>query len=92
MLQGHERSITQIKFNEEGDLLFSASKDVKPNVWYSINGERLGTYDGHTGTIWSIDIKWDSSHFITGSADQTIRYELFSKTNLELYNILIRLT
>ena len=73
MLQGHERSITQIKFNEEGDLLFSASKDSIPNVWYSINGERLGTYNGHQGTIWSIDVKWDSSLFCTGSADTTMR-------------------
>ena len=73
MLQGHERSITQIKFNREGDLLFSASKDPKPNVWYSINGERLGSYDGHSGTVWCIDVKWDSSLFISGSADQTMR-------------------
>lgn len=73
MLQGHERSITQIKFNREGDLLFSASKDPKPNCWYSINGERLGTYDGHSGAVWSIDVKWDSTLFVTGSADQSMR-------------------
>ncbi|KAK7078592.1 Eukaryotic translation initiation factor 3 subunit I [Halocaridina rubra] len=73
MLHGHERSITQIKFNREGDLLFSASKDPKPNVWYSINGERLGTFDGHSGTVWSLDVKWDTSLFVTGSADQTMR-------------------
>lgn len=41
-LHGHERSITQIRYNREGDLLFSAAKDQHPNVWYSINGERLG--------------------------------------------------
>ena len=41
-LHGHERSITQIRYNREGDLLFSAAKDQYPNVWYSINGERLG--------------------------------------------------
>ena len=46
-LHGHERSITQIIYNREGDLLFSSAKDQNPNVWYSINGERLGTYDGH---------------------------------------------
>ena len=46
-LHGHERSVTQIIYNREGDLLFSAAKDHNPNVWYSINGERLGTYDGH---------------------------------------------
>jgi translation initiation factor 3 subunit I len=39
-----------------GDLLFTAGKDVKPNVWYSLNGERLGTYNGHGGAVWCFDI------------------------------------
>lgn len=56
LLQGHERAITQIKYNREGDLLFSASKDKLPNVWFSINGERLGTYNGHQGAVWCIDV------------------------------------
>ncbi|KAJ3550817.1 hypothetical protein NM688_g4994 [Phlebia brevispora] len=56
LLQGHERSLTQIKFNREGDLLFSCSKDHVINVWFSHNGERLGTYDGHNGTVWTIDV------------------------------------
>lgn len=55
MLHGHERSITKIRYNADGDLLFSASKDNTPNVWFSINGERFGTLDGHTGAVWSID-------------------------------------
>ena len=53
---GHERSLTQIKFNKEGDLIFSCSKDHVINAWFSHNGERLGTYDGHNGTIWTIDV------------------------------------
>ena len=56
MHTGHERSLTQIKFNEEGDLLFSCSKDHVINVWFTHNGERLGTYDGHNGTVWTIDV------------------------------------
>lgn len=56
MLHGHERSITQIKYNLEGDLLFSSAKDAQPNVWYSINGERLGTYKGHNGAVWCLDV------------------------------------
>ena len=59
-LHGHERSITQIKYNREGDLLFSSAKDQHPNVWYSINGERLGTYDGHGGACWCIDVDWQT--------------------------------
>lgn len=56
MLHGHERSITQIKYNQEGDLLFSVAKDNTPTVWYSVNGERLGTYDGHNGAVWCVDV------------------------------------
>ncbi|CAO2589200.1 Eukaryotic translation initiation factor 3 subunit I, partial [Lemmus lemmus] len=55
LLQGHERSITQIKYNREGDLLFTVAKDPIVNVWYSVNGERLGTYMGHTGAVWCVD-------------------------------------
>lgn len=73
MLHGHERSITQIKFNREGDLLFSCSKDHIPNVWYTVNGERLGTYNGHNGACWCIDVNWDSTRVMTGSADNTCK-------------------
>jgi len=73
LLQGHERSITQIKYNREGDLLFSASKDKQPNVWFALNGERLGTYVGHNGTIWCIDIDWQTINFMSGSADASCK-------------------
>lgn len=26
------------------------------NAWFSHNGERLGTYDGHNGAVWTIDV------------------------------------
>ncbi|XP_044587476.1 eukaryotic translation initiation factor 3 subunit I-like isoform X2 [Cotesia glomerata] len=81
MLHGHERAITMIKYNREDDLIFSASKDKNPNVCvqvlgtlpYSLNGERLGTFNGHNGSIWCIDVNWDSSRFISGSGDNSLR-------------------
>lgn len=73
LLQGHERSITQIKYNREGDLIFSSSKDKKPNVWFSLNGERLGTYNGHNGAVWCIDVDWETANFMSGSADNTCK-------------------
>ena len=73
MLHGHERSITQVRYNRDGDLLFSSSKDSKPNVWWSINGERLGTFDGHKGSVWCFDVSWDSTRFVSGAADTTLR-------------------
>ncbi|KAL5021798.1 hypothetical protein ScPMuIL_000953 [Solemya velum] len=69
ILHGHERSITQIKYNRQGDLIFSCAKDPQPNVWYSLNGERLGSFKGHNGAVWSIDVNWDSTSVITASAD-----------------------
>lgn len=73
MLQGHERSITQIKYNREGDLLFSSSKDNRPNVWFSINGERLGTYNGHQGAVWCIDVDWTTEKFMSGGGDMNLK-------------------
>lgn len=69
ILHGHERPLTQIKYNREGDLLFSSAKDKQPNVWYSLNGERLGTYIGHEGAVWCIDVNWDTTVFMSGAAD-----------------------
>ncbi|NXC21955.1 EIF3I factor, partial [Corythaeola cristata] len=43
------------------------------NVWYSVNGERLGTYNGHTGAVWCVDADWDTRHVLTGSADNSCR-------------------
>ena len=73
-LHGHEKSITQIKYNRDGDLLFSCAKDRQPNVWYSINGERLGTYDGHGGAVWCLDVDWQTKNFLSGAADNSVRW------------------
>ena len=35
--------------------LFSLICVQVANVWYSVNGERLGTYNGHTGAVWCVD-------------------------------------
>lgn len=73
LLQGHERPLTQIKFNAEGDLLFSCSKDYVINVWYSHNGERLGTYEGNNGSVWTVDIDHETRLLVSGAADNTLR-------------------
>lgn len=73
MLKGHERSLTQVKYNREGDLIFTVSKDKEASLWYSNNGERVGTFVGHGGTIWSIDVDKESEFCATGSADFTAK-------------------
>jgi len=72
ILQGHERPITQVKYNREGDLLFTIAKEKEPNVWFTVNGERLGTYDGHKGAVWCLDVDWQTRFLITGAADDSL--------------------
>lgn len=73
LLHGHTRALTKVIYNKEGDLLFSAAKDTTPNVWYSHNGELLGSFQGHTGSVWAIDVNEKSDLFITGAGDNTAR-------------------
>jgi len=73
LLKAHERSITSVKYNKDGDLLFTASKHPSFAVWYSDNGERLGTYHGHNGAVWSVDVDRHTERVLTGSADTTAK-------------------
>lgn len=81
VLRGHTRPITQVVYNREGDLIFTSGTDRVVNVWFSENGERLGSLgndygeghervkDQHRSVIWSVDINRDTTQAITGSGD-----------------------
>eukprot|EP00992_Anisonema_acinus_P013569 TRINITY_DN8817_c0_g1_i1.p1 TRINITY_DN8817_c0_g1~~TRINITY_DN8817_c0_g1_i1.p1 ORF type:complete len:350 (-),score=108.44 TRINITY_DN8817_c0_g1_i1:104-1099(-) len=70
VLHGHTRAMTRVKYNRDGDLLFTCAKDSSPTVWNAYTGERLGTYEGHTGAIWDIDVNFTSTLVATAGADQ----------------------
>lgn len=38
LMKGHERPLTFLKYNRDGDLLFSCAKDHNPTVWFADNG------------------------------------------------------
>lgn len=78
VLKGHERSLTKVKYNADGDLIFSCAKDNCVNVWYESDGLRLGTFNQHKGTVWDIDPSWDSQYLLTACADAQAR--LFEAT------------
>lgn len=85
LLKGHERPLTHLHYNHDGDLLFSCSKDHKPCVWYADTGLRLGTYNGHKGSVWHCDTNFTSTLFLTGAADNTAKlWEL--ETGKELFS------
>lgn len=84
LLKGHERPLTQVKYNREGDLMVSCAKNLQPCLWWSEDGMRIGTYEGHNGAVWTCEISVDSSRLYTASADQTVRiWEL--QTGKELF-------
>ena len=61
------------RFSKEGDLIFSVSKDHTVCAWYSANGERFGTYKGHQGALWTVDVDPYTRLLATGGADNTMR-------------------
>jgi translation initiation factor 3 subunit I len=67
------RALTQVKYSSDGDLIFTVSKDQLPSVWFSANGERLGSYQGHVGAVWTVDVNPETTLLATGAADNTIR-------------------
>jgi len=85
IINGHERPVNQVIYNREGDLILTAGSDRIVNVWYSDNGERLGTLgissdnpkdriEGqHRAAIWSVDITRNSLKAVTGSADPSVK-------------------
>jgi len=72
LLKGHERPLTYVKYNHEGDWFFTCAKDHHPTVWNGETGERIGTYNGHNGAVWSCDVTRDTKRLVTASADMTM--------------------
>lgn len=61
----------------------------RANIWYSHNGERLGTLDGHEGSIMSIDVDVQTYLVATGSGDGTARlWDIKTGTQLFTWNTL----
>jgi WD40 repeat protein len=71
-LEGHEASITSIRFSPTGTALATASRDGTAKVW-SIEGNELATLKGHQGDVHSVDFSPDGQHLVTASKDGTAR-------------------
>jgi len=73
IINGHRRAVTMVKYNKEGDLIFSVAKDSDPTVWDGLTGQRLGHYEGHKGAVWACDVNNASTMFATAGADQMLK-------------------
>ncbi|KAI5191109.1 translation initiation factor 3 subunit I [Nematocida minor] len=68
-LRYHTKPLRTVKFNPDGDLLFSSCTNGWLAVWRVSNGERIGKYVGHTGAIVGFDINKEGTKIATGGAD-----------------------
>ncbi|KAF8820848.1 putative eukaryotic initiation factor-3, delta subunit [Cardiosporidium cionae] len=71
-LLGHERPLTSVVFNRDGDLLFSAGKDACLSVWWTNRGELAGTYPCGKGVVSNAECSLDSRMLIASSLDQKV--------------------
>jgi translation initiation factor 3 subunit I len=78
VLKGHTRPISQIQFSREGDLLFSSGIDATVTLWRTSNGERVGNYKGHGGTVTSFDVDGISTPPLTSTHPSAACTRLYS--------------
>lgn len=71
-LHGHERPVTFITWNRDGNLLFTCGKDKIVCVWSVPEGDCLGTYSGHSGAVWACSVTGDSRWLVTCGADRLV--------------------
>jgi len=70
---GHTRPVVFLAFssiNEEGHYFsISACKDGKPMLRQGETGDWIGTFEGHKGAVWGVDVNKDATKAATGAAD-----------------------
>ena len=65
--------MTVSKYNNSGDIIYIADKDSKCIVAIETNNYNIiGSFDGHNGVIWSLDISFDDKILISCSGDLSI--------------------
>lgn len=61
-----------VKFVQDGDLFITSGKDGIINLIRTETGERIGTYDGHQGAVYAIDITMDMETVVSCGADSKV--------------------
>lgn len=74
MLNMHSRPLTMVKFNQDGDLMYTSAKDSMVYCCRASDGELWGSFDGHNGAVFGFDITYDGKIMVTASADGTVRF------------------
>lgn len=76
----HERPLTSIKFNYDGDFFLTAGKDGDVCLVRTETCERIGTYHPQgdkAGAVFAVDVTLDSKYVVTASADGKLAFYKF---------------
>jgi len=85
LLHLHERPLTLVKFNHDGDFFVTCAKDGEANLCRTENCERVGTYSCQ-GAIYAVDITMDSSTVVTAGADGKVIFWNFTGEQSQVLN------
>lgn len=73
LLRGHTKPITVVKFNFDGDLLFTGSGEKVVNLWYANSGERIGSFEPKAA-VRTLDVTNNSDILIVGTNVGTLEF------------------
>mmetsp|Transcript_16065 Transcript_16065/g.24385 ORF Transcript_16065/g.24385 Transcript_16065/m.24385 type:complete len:337 (+) Transcript_16065:60-1070(+) len=85
VLHLHERPITAIKFNYDGDFFITAAKDGECCLIRADTCERVGTYaiPGDKAAVSAVDITMDSEYVVTAKTDGKMFFYTFAGEKVE---------
>jgi translation initiation factor 3 subunit I len=89
LLHIHERPLTLVKFNYDGDFFITCAKDGDVALIRTESCERVGTYapqGDKSGAIFAVDITHDSTYVVTAGADGKLVFYTFEGEQVKSLN------
>jgi len=89
LLHIHERPLTLVKFNSDGDFFITCAKDGDVCLMRTDPVERVGTYSpvgDKAGAVFAVDVTLDSTYVVTANADGKLVFYTFQGDQIGTVN------
>jgi len=89
LLHIHERPLTLVKPNHDGDFFLTSAKDGDVNLIRTDTCERVGTYSplgDKAGAVFAVDVTMDSTYVVTANADGKLVFYTFQGEQVSILN------
>jgi small GTP-binding protein len=81
-LEGHEKLVSSLAFDPQGETLASGSGDNTVKLWEVSSGQLLRTLKGHSGTVSRVTFDPSGRTVASASADRTVKRWMVSSGDL----------